>query len=182
MRLYAFSSLVVFLLLLIGCVSTTGDIRGDRFYVAQDFSVGVLNDEWEVTRQKVNHMIAANAPIPRENTQWPISFSHKNSNGFIAARSYELNELGQARSLEVWADSIVAGSGGIKLSQRTIKVDGNDALELVTSGQYMMKQVILKKRKKFYKIVYSNSPAYFDQQLAVFDGFVGTFRFESVGP
>ncbi len=175
MRLFAASSLVVFLLLLTGCASTTGEIRENRFYVAQDFSVGLLNDEWQMTRQTVNHL---NAPSFRENTPWPISFSHKNSNGFIGVRSYTLNELGQARSLEVWADSLVANSGGMKLSQRNVKIDGNDAIELVTSGQYMMKQVFLKKGKKAYRMVYSNSPAYFDQHLGVFDTFVETFRIQ----
>jgi hypothetical protein len=178
MRLSTISLLGFCLLVCAGCISTTGEIKENRFYLTQDFSVELLNDEWQITRQQVNHMIQPNAPIARENTPWPISFSHRKSNGFIAARSYELTEVGQARSLEVWADAIVANSGGVKLSERTIKVNENEALELVISGSYMMKQVLLKKENKAYRIVYTNSPAYFDQSLNVFDRFVETFRLQ----
>ena len=178
MRSFTFSSLGILLLLLSGCISTTGEIRESRFYLDQDFSVGLLNSDWEMTRQKVNRLVQPNAPIARESTPWPISFSHKKSNGFIAAKSYALTELGQARSLEVWADSIVAGSGGLKLAERSVRIDGSDALEIVISGQYMTKQVILKKGKKSYRLVYSNSPAYFDENLGVFDEFVGSFRLQ----
>jgi len=175
MRSFACSSLAVFLLLLAGCASTTGEIRDNRFYVAQGFSVDLLNDEWQVTRQTVNPM---NAPSFRVNTPWQISFSHKNSNGFIGVTSFMMNELGQARSLDVWADNLVANSGGMKLSQKNVKIDGIDAIELVTSGKYMVKQVFLKKEKKAYRMVYSNSPTYFDQYLGVFDKFVETFRIQ----
>jgi hypothetical protein len=176
MRLFKFSSFMILLLLLAGCVTTTGDIKENRFNVENDFSVGLLDSDWEVTRQKVNPLVQPNAAFPRENTPWQISFSHKKSNGFVAIRSYELNEVGQARPLDVWADGLVASSGGLKLSERSVKIDGSDAVELVISGQYMSKQVLLKKGKKAYRIVYSNSPSYFDQYLGVFDTFVESFR------
>jgi hypothetical protein len=177
MALFRFFPLVVFFMLLAACISTTGEIKENRF-IDQDFSVGLLNDEWQVTRQKVNHMVQPNAFVQRENTPWALSFSHTKSNGFIGVGAYDLNELGLARSLEVWADNLVSNSGGLKLSDRSIKIDGSDALELVVSGKYMVKWIIMKKGKKAYRMVYSNSPTYFDQSLAVFDGFVETFRFQ----
>ncbi len=178
MRLSILPSLAILLFVLAGCITTTGEIRENRFYVDQVFSVAIIDSDWQVTRQRVNHLTQPNAAFPRENTPWAISFSHKRSNGFIAVMSFELTELGQARSLEVWADNLVANSGGLKLSERSVKIDGNDAVELVISGSHMIKQVILKKGKRAYRIVYSNSPAYFDQYLAVFDGFVETFRLQ----
>ena len=174
MTLFRLSPLVILFVLLSACISTTGEIKENRF-VDQDFSVGLLNDEWQVARQKVYHL---NAPSLRENTPWAISFSHTKSNGFIGVGAFDMNELGQARSLEVWADNLVANSGGLKLSDRSVKIDGNEGLELVVSGKYMAKWIIMKKGKKMYRMVYSNSPTYFDQSLAVFDGFVQTFRFQ----
>jgi hypothetical protein len=175
MRAIRCSLLLLLALLMSGCLITTGAIQGDRFSVAQDFSVQMLDGDWEPVRQ--NSWLDRNY-IRRWNTSYAISFQHKKSNGFIGVRSYDMDEVGQARSLEVWADSIVAGSGGLKLSQKMIKVDGMDAIELVISGNYMNKCIALKKGKKAYLLLYSNYPTYFDEYLGVFDKFVGTFKAE----
>jgi hypothetical protein len=139
LRLFKFSPFLILLLLLAGCVKTTGDIKENRFNVENDFSVGLLDNDWEVVHQKVNPLVQPNAAVQRENTPWQISFSHKKSNGFVGAGSWELNEVGQALPLDVWADGLVANSGGLKLSERSVKIDGNDAIELVISGKYMSK-------------------------------------------
>ncbi len=172
MHSFKFVWLVILLLTILGCTTTTGMIQDNRFSVEQDFSVALLDSDWQVGRQTVFR----DGIITRQNTQWPISFSHKNSNGFVGVRSFQMNEVGQARSLEVWADNMVANSGGLKLSQKSVKIDGNEAIELVISGTYMAKQIFLKKGDKGFFIVYSNSPAYFDQYLDVFDKFVETVR------
>jgi hypothetical protein len=166
--------LAIFLILLFlaGCFVTTGEIRNNKFFVENEFTVDLLGSEWEVVRQQVFVDIGIRQP----NTVYEISFEHKKSNGFIGVNFLELDEVNRARSLEVHADEAVSTSSAMKLSQKLIKIDGIDAIEVVVSGKYMMKYIFMKKDAKGYELVYRNTPAYFDQYLGDFDKFVGTFR------
>jgi hypothetical protein len=155
-----------------GCLVTTGEIRGNKFFVQDDFTVDLPNSEWEVVRQQV----FVDLGIRRPNSVFEVSFNHKKSNGFIGVNSMKMTEVDQARSLEVHADGAVTSMSGIKLSQRMIKVDGIDAIEVVISGKYMRKYIFLKKGSAGYELIYMNTPAYFDQYLGDFDTFVGSFR------
>jgi len=172
MRLFKFLWLAVVVPVFFGCTTTTGVIQNNSFSVENSFSVGLLDNDWQVERQKV----FSDGVIKRQNTPWAIGFSHTKSSGFIGVYAWQLSEIDQARSLDIIADSIVANSGGLKLSQKTVKVDGYDAIELVTSGTYMKKQILFKKGDRGYLLRYSNSPTYFDQYLNVFDSLVGTFK------
>lgn len=161
-----------FLLLLTGCAititttgTTTGEIKGNTFYLKNNFSVDLLDDDWEVVRQRGGY------PVDE------ISFLHKKSNGRIRVNFVELNEIEQKRPLDVIADAIVADKGVLKLSQKMIKIDGIDAIEFVLSGgNYMHKYILLKKDKSAYEIQYTNTATYFDEYLGVFDKFVSSFK------
>ena len=158
--------------LLSACITTTGEINGNAFYLDNNFTVSLMNGDWTVLRQQkgvVNYQYY-------ENTAYQISFSHKKSNGLIGVHSFVMSEVGQARSLEVHADSIASEFGGMKLSQRMIKVDGIDAVELLLSGNKMAKLILLKKGKMGFLLAYTNTPAYFDQSLSEFDKFIATFK------
>lgn len=160
------------LLFLHGCLVTTGEIKENRFFIENDFSVDLLDNSWEVVRQQVR----VDLGIRRSNTVYEISFRHKNSNGTIGVNSFELDNVGNARSIDIHADDAVARWGGIKLSQKMIKIDRIDAVELVISGKYMVKYIFFKKGGKGYELVYINTPTYFDEYLGVFEKFIGTFK------
>ncbi|MBI4686378.1 MAG: hypothetical protein HY756_01120 [Nitrospirae bacterium] len=166
------SLLLLTLLFLTACVTTTGEIKGNQFYLENYFNITLLDSDWEVVRQQTWVQYG----VKKSNTMYEISFRHKKSNGIIGVNSYWLDEVGKTQSLDIHANEAVAEFGGMKLSQKIIKVDGIDAVELVISGNYMFKYIFLKKGDKGYGIIYRNTPAYFDEYLSVFDKFVGTFR------
>jgi hypothetical protein len=163
---------MLLLVVLPACITTTGEIKGNAFYLDGNFTVDMLDDDWVPSRQQAG---VANGRY-FENTHFEISFNHKNSNGFIGVNAFEMSDAVQARSLEVTADGIVANSEGMKLSQKMMKVDGVDAVELIISGKEMAKYVFLKKGKMGYILTYSNTPTYFDQNLATFEKFLGSFK------
>jgi hypothetical protein len=165
------ATLIAFFLLS-ACITTTGEIKGNTFYLENNFAIGLLNDDWTVLRQQKGIVNGRYY----ENTSYKISFTHKKSNGSIGVNSFVMSEAGQARSLEIHADGILSGFGGIKLSQKMVKVDGIEAVELILSGNKMAKFIFLKKGKMGYLLVYTNTPTYFDQNLADFDKFVETFK------
>ncbi len=161
-----------FVVFLSGCFSTTGEIRGKMFYLEHDFTAALVDDDWQVIQQEKGVRYGA----PYVSSVYEISFNHKKSNGMIGVNSFILSEVGQARSLEIHAEDAIARWEGIKLSQRMIKVDGIEAIEVVMSGKYMAKYIFLKKGQNGYEIVYTNTPTYFDEYLSVFDKFVETFK------
>lgn len=163
-----------FLLLLTGCaIITTGEIKGNTFYLKNNFSVDLLDDDWEVVRQK----LVADPQTVRQNTINEIAFLHKKSNGWIRVNFYELNEIGQKRPLDVLADAAVAQPGVMILFKKMTKIDGVDAVEFVVSeGNFMHKYIILKKDESAYEIEYKNTSTYFDEYLGVFDKFVSSFK------
>jgi len=152
-----------------GCV--VGEIRDNSFYLQDDFTVQLLNEDWQVIRQ-------TRAPLnPRVvYSRDKIAFSHKKSNGFISVNSFALSDIDQARALSIHADAAVASWRGMKLSENLTKIDGIDAVEVVISGARMVKWVFMKKDAQGYRLMYSNTPAYFDEYLGVFDKFVETFK------
>lgn len=166
-KLLGILSVFVLVFLLQGCAGTTGAIRGNQFYLEGNFAVDLLNEDWEIVRQKYDLGIAS--------SPFEIAFVHKKSNGEIGINSFKLDEVFKARSLEVVADEAVARWSGIKLSQKFIKISGNDAVEIVISGHYMVKLIFLKKKDSGYWLLYKNTPTYFDEYLEVFDKFVKKF-------
>jgi hypothetical protein len=142
------------------------------FYLENSFTVYLLDEDWMAVRQQKG---VVNGKY-YQNTNYNISFNHKKSNGTIGVVSYVMNEVGQARTLEIHADALATSIGGIKLSQRMTTVDGLDGVELVMSGDQMGKYIFLKKGRMGYLLAYTNTAAYFDQYLPVFESFLGTFK------
>lgn len=167
------------ILLLVGvlssCLVTTGEIKDKRFFIENDYAVDILDSDWEVERQEV----FVDGNYRRENSPFDIAFQHKKSNGVIGVGSFDLDNVMKDRSLEVHAEEIVAQLEGIKLSERNIAIDGVDAIELIVSGNYMVKYIYLKTKDRGYFFLYRNTPTYFDDYLGTFDGFVKTFKFKS---
>ena len=172
MNKYHSAVLMLLLVVLPACITTTGEIKGNVYYLDGNFTVDMLDDDWVALQQRAGVVDGRYF----ENTHFEISFNHKKSNGFIGVNAFEMNNAVQARSLEVTADSIVANSDGMKLSQKMMKVDGLDAVELIISGKEMGKYVFLKKGKMGYILMYSNTPTYFDQNLATFEKFIASFK------
>jgi hypothetical protein len=154
---------------LTGCV--VGEISNGIFYLEDDFSVHLLDDDWQVIRQ-TRAPLNPNVVYSRDE----IAFEHKKSNGFISVNSFALSDIDQSRTLSIHADAAVASARGMKLSEKQTKIDGIDAVEVIISGARMVKWVFMKKGEKGYRLMYSNTPAYFDQYLGVFDKFVETFK------
>lgn len=169
MRNYGISFFCLALLCLTGCA--VGEITGDSFYLEKDFTVKLLNDDWQVIRQTRAPLNPAVKYSP-----FKISFAHKKSNGYIAADSFEMNEVSQARSLRVHADNVVAQWRATKLSEKETKIDGIDAIEVVMSNERIIKWVFMKKDKIAYVLMYNNTSKYFDEYLEVFDKFVESFK------
>lgn len=163
-------ALVGIFLWLPGCVSTTGEIQGNRFVMSHNFTVEVLDSDWEVIRQQTMDDMG----IHRESSVFEVAFKHKKSNGFIGINSMVMDAVDQARPLEVHAEETVARLG-MKLSQEIIKINNKDAMQLVCSGTYMTKHIFVKNGNMAYELVYQNTKTYFDQYLPVFDQFVRTF-------
>lgn len=154
---------------LTGCV--VGEIRDHSFYLKNDFTVQLLDEDWQVIRQTKDPL---NPKI--QSSRDKIAFAHKKSNGYISANSFMLSDISQARPLSVHVDAAVANWRGMKLSEQQTKIDGVDAVEVVISSSRMVKWVFMKKGNWGYELVYSNTPAYFDEYLGVFDKFVETFK------
>jgi hypothetical protein len=154
---------------LAGCV--VGEITGDRFYLKSDFTVKLLNEDWQVIRQKREPLNPAVT-----NSAIKIAFVHKKSNGYIGAESFVLNDVDQARSLRVHADAVVASWHATILSEKETKIDGIDAIEVVMSNSRIIKWVFMKKGNHAYALLYYNTPKYFDEYLDVFDEFVESFK------
>ena len=170
MKIWIKMALMFFLISISGCVSTTGEIQGNRFVMSRNFSVGVLDSDWEIIRQQTSDDMG----IHRESSVFEVAFKHKKSNGFIGINSMVMDAVDQARPLEVHAEETVARLG-MKLSQDMIKINNTDAMQLVCSGTYMTKLIYLKNGNVAYELVYQNTKTYFDQYLPVFDQFVKTF-------
>lgn len=166
------------LLLLIGCVKTVGDIRDNKFYDGDSFSVDLLGDDWEIMRQKMTpgDPLFPSLHPARYSTNYEISFAHKKSSGFIGVDVRPLSDVGKQRSLDIIADSVVSDLEGVKLSQKKVTVDGIDAIEVVQSGKRLLKVLIFKTGEKIFYVQYTNTPAYFDQNLPVFDKFVASMK------
>jgi len=152
-----------------GCV--VGQIRNDMFYLEDEFSVHLLDNDWKVIRQ-TRAPLNPNVVYSRDR----IGFAHKKSNGYISVNSFVLSDIDQSRTLSIHADAAVASWHGMKLSEKQTKIDGIDAVEVIISGARMVKWVFMKKDEKGYRLMYSNTPAYFDEYLGVFDKFVETFK------
>lgn len=171
MHMKSIRMMIVLLALLfnVGCV--VGEIKNNAFYLRNNFTVQLLNDDWQVIRQTIDPFFPN-----RVNTHDKIAFAHKKSNGYISVTSMILGDIDQARPLSIHADAAVAGWRGLKLSEKQTKIDGVDAVEVVISGAYMVKWVFMKKGVKGYRLTYSNTPAYFDEHLGVFDKLVESFK------
>ncbi len=167
--------IIIIIGLLTGCLVTTGDIRDNRFFVEDDYAIDLLDSDWEVERQKV----LVDGSYRRESSPFDIAFQHKKSNGVIGVGSMDLDNVMKDRSLEVHAEDMVAQFQGIKLSERKITIDGVDAIELIISGNYMIKYIYLKTNDRGYFLLYRNTPTYFDEYLGTFDTFVETFKFKT---
>jgi hypothetical protein len=157
------------LFLLTGCV--VGEIRDNSFYLKNDFTIQLLNEDWKVIRQT---RASLNPSVVYSRDK--IAFAHKKSNGYVSINSFILSDVSQARPLSVHVDAAVAYWRGMKLSEKQTQIDGIDAVEVIISSSRMIKWVFMKKGDRGYELVYSNTPAYFDEYLGVFDKFVETFK------
>jgi hypothetical protein len=166
------------LILMIGCIKTVGEIKDNKFFYEDNFSVDLLDDEWQVLRQQMRQADPLFPQIQpaRYSSSYQIRFAHKKSNGFIGVDATPLTEVGKQRSLDVLVDAVVSKLEGVKLSQKKIMIGGIEAVEVVQSSKEMMKVIIFKTSEMVYYVVYTNTPSFFDTYLPIFDKFMMSLK------